>query len=275
MPTILRMIIRAWRGRGGREGGMWTWSICKLWPLKSQLLVPRKHCELHFSLFCLFVKVQAGPQSGTVPEFRHALQTEGESGYRCSVCFKHWPTIVEFNVHVCMLENLVQPANVVIIAPTQSTTAVQTSELSSQQGKGVFTALAAVWSLWNSVYVCVCVCMCVYLCVCVCVCVQEYVCQCVCVQALCGCVLILLYVCVLCVNIMYVCVCMQACVCVRVCMQACVCVCVCVCVHASIIMCVVVIAFISLLSLSSSLQCRPELFMQDMLLMVAHWLLSY
>ncbi|KAK7105782.1 hypothetical protein V1264_017116 [Littorina saxatilis] len=50
-------------------------------------------------------------------DYRQALQKEGESGLMCSVCYKTWPTEVEFNVHVCMVENLLQPANLVIITP--------------------------------------------------------------------------------------------------------------------------------------------------------------
>jgi hypothetical protein len=62
------------------------------------------------------------------------------------------------------------------------------------------------------VFLCVCVCLCVYLCVCLCVCVSVSVCLCVCVS---------------------VCVCLCVCVCVCVCEYLCVCisVCVCVCVY--------------------------------------------
>ena len=63
-------------------------------------------------------------------------------------------------------------------------------------------------------YVCMCVCVCVYVCVCVCVwvCVCVYVCMCVCVYVcMCVCVYVCMYVCV------YVCmyVCMYVCTYVR------------------------------------------------------------
>ena len=86
----------------------------------------------HVTLSSFFQISQANPG-----EYRHAIQKEGETSLMCSVCFKNWPSLVEFNIHLCMVQSLLQPANVVIITAPHAATAsasVQTSHMLSHQG---------------------------------------------------------------------------------------------------------------------------------------------
>ena len=99
---------------------VWLW-------IKSEIMF------IYYAILSCFLQISQGNPA----EYRHAIQKEGESSFMCSVCFKSWPSLVEFNIHVCMVESLLQPANVVIItaphAPTASAS-VQTSDLPSHQG---------------------------------------------------------------------------------------------------------------------------------------------
>ena len=85
----------------------------------------------------------------------------------------------------------------------------------------------------NSVFVCVCVCLCMFVYVCVCLCMFVYICVYLCmfvyICVCCVCMYICMYVCMY--MRIYVCVCVCVCMFVCICAHMCMCMCACVCVR--------------------------------------------